>query len=148
MLNHLTWQKFRKSLISMASRDARKGGGTLTFIAERFFFKLSVMNIICLSPGFSSTLPGNYLSQKGTMANKKVSFPIQFLVCICSPKGTGLCEHSVECWGREHSPLGHFPRNPEARTSRPLARPGYWPSLPRALSVSLEREPVFGRCGC
>lgn len=89
MLNHLSWQKFRKSLISVASWDARKGEKLSVLLQEDFSSScLSWAWYVCHLE-FSSTLAGNYLLQKGTVVNKKVSFRVPFLARIRSPKGTG-----------------------------------------------------------
>lgn len=98
MLNHLTWQKFRKSLISMAGRDAKKrAGGALTFSAERFLLKLSFMNILCLSfeilqhPDWKL-----FIAERHNGARETIT-PCAILSSAPLAKGAGARELPCEC---------------------------------------------------
>lgn len=110
MLNHLTWQKFRKSLISMASQDAKTGGKNPHFYCRKIFLEV-VFHEHNMSIIWNSLAPRLEIiyCRKTQWQTRKMFFPIQFLAWICLPKGAGSYEHNCDCWHayeRWHSPLG------------------------------------------
>lgn len=155
MLNHLSWQKFRKSLISMASWDAKKGGNP-QFYCRKIFLQV-VFHEHDMSVIWNSLAPWLEIiyCRKAQWWTRKYHFAHHFwleFVCLKEQdrRNTALNAGMVVKGG--YSPLGcalkPFPLNLKGGDIMPHAKPAWWLSQPWVPSVSLEQEPVFGRCAC
>lgn len=154
MLNHLTWQKFRKSLISMASQDAKKGeGGSPHFYCRKISLKVVFhehnMSIIWNSPTPWLEIIYCRKTQWRTRNYYSVcNFCLHFLSLRSRSTWTPLW---MLVWSWRMVPTSRLvrwaistPWIQKLRTSQPRATPTWWPGPTQSSPPVLEQEPVLG----